>query len=78
MQNVSVPDVPPECPWIARNTRNVRKNQGSSSTETFSSVLLLLPRKLNKLQLAIAKYPVNFDSNNSAKSSNLTAPSSSR
>ena len=31
-------------------------NEGSSNIETFSFVLLLLLRKLSKLQLAIAKY----------------------
>ena len=35
---------------------------GSSSTETFSSVLLLLPGKLSKHQLNIVKYPYTLPS----------------
>ena len=44
----------------------------------FSSVLLLLPGKLTKLQVTIAKYHQTLPGTFVPESSNLTAPSSSR
>ena len=48
--------VPSECPWIAEIQEVFGRNRVQSSTETFSSVLLLLPGKLSKLHLTMAKY----------------------
>ena len=53
-------------------------SKGSSSTETFSSVLLHLPRSLSIAPFGQCEVPSNSDLNIDAKSSNLTAPCSSR
>ena len=56
------------------NTRNVWKNEGSCSAETFSLVVL----KVIQASIDHCEVPANLDLNNSARSWNLTVPSSSR
>ena len=62
---------------LLRNTRHVRKNEGSSSTEIFS-VSSSFARKPFQAWIDQCEVAANLDLNKSVRSSNLTAPSSSR
>ena len=53
-------------------------NKDSSGIETFSLVLLLLARQFSQSSTVHGKLPTNFTLNSSIRSSNRTAPSSSR
>ena len=65
---------------LLENTRFFLMNRDSTRIETLSSFLLLVPGNSHspKTRLCIAKYKTNSSFNFSIKSSNLTAPSSSR
>ena len=77
-RNVGSTRVPPECPWIALKYRKCLEALGFTQYWNFFFGPPLFARKVIQASIGHCEVPSNFASNFSARSSNLTAPSSSR